>query len=434
MSLNETVIEKLKDTYTLVGEIQKKSEDVDKKYDGLVQNEIKELSEKADGLFGELDTIKTNIETEKQRSDHLEKLLSRSDNSGVDKSSLDQYSEELDEYLTRGVAPTVDTQKKALTEYVRKNKICRNEGKIDTIMKRLEVGENPDGGYLVFPELSSEMITRVFETSPMRQVANIMVTSNESVDITIDTDEAGADWVGETSPRPETSTPKLGRANITTHELSAEPKATNKMIEDASINIESWLMEKVNRKFTRTENSAFVNGDGHQKPRGFLSLGEWSSPGVYEDDKLETITTAAPNVVDSDDLVNLQNSLVQDYIPGSVWMMKRATFTEVVKLKGDNSNYLFDRTQFLKVGENLEAPVLLGKPVVYADDMPVIAGGAKSIAYGNFGIGYTIVDRLGISVLRDPFTSRGNVIFSTRKRVGGDVSNYQSIKILKVQA
>ena len=86
----------------------------------------------------------------------------------------------------------------------------------------------------------------------------------------VDKDEAAVGWVAETEARAETATPDLAKIAIAVHEVYAEPRATQKLIDDSSIDIEAWLSAKVAEKFARTEATAFVNGTGVGQPRGFL--------------------------------------------------------------------------------------------------------------------------------------------------------------------
>ena len=110
-------------------------------------------------------------------------------------------------------------------------------------------------------------------------------------------------------------------------------------------------------------------------------------------------------------------------------MMKRATLAEVRKLKDGDNNYLWQPDFQMKQGGTL-----LGFDVVEAEDMPAITANSLSIAFGDFNKGYQIVDRQGIRILRDSFTAKPYVKFYTTKRVGGDVTNFEAIKLLKFAA
>ena len=297
-------------------------------------------------------------------------------------------------------------------------------------IKAMSTDVNPDGGYLVRPELSSTIVSRIFETSPLRQVANVERTGGKSIDVLIDDDEAGARWVGEGASGGQTDTPQPGQKVIAAHKIEADPRMTTEMIEDAYLNVEAWLAGKVADKFARTQNTAFVNGTGVGQPRGFLTYAAWSAAGVYERDKIEQTNMGAAAALDADGLIAVQDNLKEGYQAGAVWGMKRTTFGAALQLKG-NDNYFFSPV-LLRDGQ--ASIQLLGKPVVFMDDMPAVGANALSIVYADFRVAYTIVDRVGLQVLRDPFTNKGFITYYTTQRVGGDVTNFDAIKIGKVAA
>ena len=297
-------------------------------------------------------------------------------------------------------------------------------------IKAMSTDVNPDGGYLVRPELSQTIVTRIFETSPLRQVANVERTGSKSIDILIDDDEAGARWVGEGASSGQTDTPQLGQKVIAAHKIEADPRMTTEMIEDAYLDVEAWLSGKVADKFARTQNTAFVSGTGVGQPRGFLTYDAWAAAGTYERDKIEQINMGAAAALNADGLIEVQNALKEAYQASAVWGMKRTTFGAALQLKG-NDNYFFSPVLLANGQATIQ---LLGKPVVFMDDMPAVAANALSIVYADFSMAYTIVDRVGLQVLRDPFTNKGFITYYTTQRVGGDVSSFDAIKIGKVAA
>ena len=187
---------------------------------------------------------------------------------------------------------------------------------------------------------------------------------------------------------------------------------------DAGFNIEEWLAGKVTRRLTREENLAFVTGDGSQKPKGFLSLPAWAVNGTYERGAIEQISSGAAGAFTGDGVKALQNSLIEEYQASAIFGLKRASFQQIITLKDGNGAYLLD-PRSMKVGDTM---TLLGKQVVFMDDMPAVAADSLSMVYGDFGVGYTIVDRIGFRVIRDEITQKGCVLFYTTKRTGGDVT------------
>ena len=297
-------------------------------------------------------------------------------------------------------------------------------------IKAMSTDVNPDGGYLVRPELSQTIVSRIFETSPLRQVANVERTSAKSIDILIDDNEAAARWVGEGASGGETDTPELGQKVIAAHKIEADPRMTTEMIEDSYLDVEAWLSGKVADKFARTQNSSFVNGTGVNQPRGFLTYPAQAVSGTYERGKINQVAMGTADALNADGLIAVQNALKEGYQAGAVWGMKRTTFGAALQLKGAD-NYFFSPVLLANGQATMQ---LLGKPVIFMDDMPAVAANALSVVYADFSVAYTIVDRVGLQVLRDPYTNKGFVTYYTTQRVGGDVTNFDGIAIGKVAA
>lgn len=297
-------------------------------------------------------------------------------------------------------------------------------------IKALSVGSDPDGGYVVHPDMTGRIVSQVYETSNMRAYASIQTISTDALEGLFDLDEAAAGWVGETASRTETDTPELGKWRIPVHELYAKPKATQKVLEDAAINIEQWLADKVADKFMRVENDAFTNGDGVGKPRGFLTYADGTTlPGTIEqfDTGVNGGFAAAPN--GGDVLIDALYGLKAQYRANATWFMNRATTKLTRKLKDSDGAYLW--SPGIAAGQ---PSTLLGYPVAAFEDMPDPATGSLSIAVGDMRATYQIVDRIGISVLRDPYSAKPYVEFYTRKRTGGDVVNFEALKLVNFKA
>jgi HK97 family phage major capsid protein len=310
------------------------------------------------------------------------------------------------------------------------NDFARKEGKMSLEIKAMSTDSNPNGGFLVMPELSATVVTRVFETSPLRLVANVEQTGAKSRDFLIDDDEGGAEWTGERGSASE-NTPEVGQMTIVAHDIRSKMSATQDMLDDAYLDLANWLQTKGADKIGRTENTAFFTGNTPSRPRGFLTLPAWTTAGVYQRDALEQVNSGAATTFTADGLIAAQASLKEPYQAQAVWMMKRTSFGEVLKLKGAD-NFYFGQT-LLKDG--MTAMQLLGKRVIFADDMQAHGTGNNLIAaYGDFGRGYTILDRMGLQVLRDPYTANPFVVFHMSRRTGGAVTNFDSIKLVKASA
>jgi HK97 family phage major capsid protein len=300
-------------------------------------------------------------------------------------------------------------------------------------VKALSTDNMANGGYLVAPQMLGIINARVFETSPMRQMANVMRTSNKSVEVVLDDDEASGGWAGENDTATETGTPQFGKLEILAKKLYAYPKTSNEMLADSEYDVEAWLTSKIGDKFARLENSAFIAGNGVSAPRGILTYANYSTPGAYQRNAIEQIANGSTSAPTEAGLISLMGSLKEEYQANAQLMMKRSTFIEYLKLSGTNVFRFFNlQPQSGPQGRVLGGSLsLLEKTVRLADDMPAIGSNALGVAYGDFSRGYTIVDRQAISVLRDPYTSPGLTKFYAEKRVGGGVTNFEAIKLLR---
>ncbi len=298
--------------------------------------------------------------------------------------------------------------------------------------KSLHTLSDPDGGYLVPAEISQRIITRQFDTTPLRQLATVMNISSDAVEMLRDTEEAEAQWVNEIDSRADTEQGQIGRVRISVHELHAQPKATQKLLDDASVNVEEWLVAKIADRFARRENAAFVNGDGVGQPRGFTS---YSTAATADGSRawgvLEHVLTGQSagfaSSTPADKLIELMYRLKAGYLPHAAWLMPRSVAELIRKFK-ENTTQAYIWQPGLQAGQ---PATLFGYPVYLAEDMPALGAGSLSLAFGNFAEGYTIAERQGMQILRDPYTAAPFVKFRATKRVGGDVTNFDAIKLLK---
>lgn len=300
----------------------------------------------------------------------------------------------------------------------------------DTERKALSVGSDPEGGYVVYPDMSGQIVQKVFETSPMRAYASIQTISTDALEGIFDLNEASFGWVEETESRSETNTPDIGRWRIPVHEMYAFPFATQKLLDDAAIDMENWLSMKVADKFARAEADAFVNGSGVGQPRGFLTYSDGTTlPGTIEqfDTGVNGAYAAAPD--GGDVLIDALYGLKAPYRANATWFMNRATTKLTRKLKDSDGAYLW--SPGIAAGQ---PATLLGYPVAAFEDMPDPATGSLSVAVGDMRAAYQIVDRIGIRVLRDALTNKPYIGLYTVKRVGGDVVNFEAVKLVKFQA
>lgn len=300
------------------------------------------------------------------------------------------------------------------------------------IKAELTTDSNPDGGYVV-PEQMESTIDRVLGTvSAMRGVARVMTISTDTYKKLVNVGGATSGWVGERESRTETSTPSLRELVFNVREIYAEPHATQAVLDDARINIEQWLADEVSIEFAEEEGSAFVSGTGVMQPKGILSYTNvadasysWGNIGYIAGGAASTFPTADP----ADVLMNVVYALKRGYRTNGQWMMNDSTINTVRQFKDGEGLYLWQPS--IQAGEPAR---LLGYPVISDDNMDDVGTNAYPVAFADFARAYLIVDRQGIRVLRDPYTSKPYVKFYTTKRVGGGVQNFEAIKLLKIAA
>ena len=283
-----------------------------------------------------------------------------------------------------------------------------------------------DGGYLVDPQTASTIKSTLSATASIRAIANVVGVEATSFDVLIDHGDVGHGWATEAAGLNETATPGIDRITIPLHELSALPKASQRLLDDSAFDIEGWLAGRIADKFARAEAAAFVKGDGMDKPTGFLT-----KPAIDNDvwawGNLGYVPTGADgDFGDADAVIDLVYALGAEYRANASFVMNSKTAGALRKMKDADGRFLW--SDGLAAGEPAR---LLGYPVLIAEDMPDMALDSMSVAFGDFGAGYTIAERPDLRVLRDPFSAKPHVLFYATKRVGGDVSDYAAIKLLK---
>ena len=318
--------------------------------------------------------------------------------------------------------------RKAFDAYLRSGDDDALRG-LEMEVKGLSTAVAGDGGYLVDPETAQRIKSVLSSTASIRAIANVVRVEATSYDVLIDHSDMGHGWATESGSVTETATPSIDRISISLHELSALPKASQRLLDDSAFDIEGWLAGRIADKFARAEADAFVNGDGIDKPTGFLT-----HPGVDNDvwtwGNLGYVPTGVDGDFDgADAIIDLVYALGAEYRANAAFVMNSKTAGVVRKLKDADGRFLW--SDGLAAGEPAR---LLGYRVLIAEDMPDIASDAMAIAFGDFSSGYTVAERPDMRVLRDPFSAKPHVLFYATKRVGGDVSDFAAIKLLKFAA
>jgi HK97 family phage major capsid protein len=353
--------------------------------------------------------------------------------------ALDEQKRALDQMLLKARRPALGggiatnaaalEHKAAFDAYIRGG---AEEGLRTFEQKALAVSTNSgaDGGYTVPPDIEQEIGRRLASLSPIRGISGVKQISGNVYKKPFATSGAATGWAGETDSRTQTNTPTLYELQFPAMELYAMPAATGTLLDDSAVNIDEWIASEVEQAFATQEGTAFVSGDGDKKPTGFLNYTK-AAEGSWVWTKIGYVKTgvAGDFAADGggyDNLVDLVYTLKSGYRQNAHFVMNRGTQAAVRKLKDENDNYLW------APAATLGAPAsLMGFPIAESEDMPNIAENAYAIAFGDFLHGYLIVDRIGVRVLRDPYSAKPYVLFYTTKRVGGGVQDFDAIKLLK---
>ena len=372
---------------------------------------VQEVKQAMAGFVNEFKGLKAEVKTKLQQTEERLTML--------DRKSIIAARPHLAASIEDG-AP----HQKAFDAYVRSGNDDGLRG-LEMEAKSLTSAVNSDGGYLVDPQ-TAEMIKSVLKsTASIRSIASVVNVEANSFDVLIDHTDVGAGWADEASAATETATPSIDRISIALHELSALPKASQRLLDDSAFDVEGWLAGRIADKFARAEASAFINGDGVDKPKGILDHAKVDND-VWAWGNVGYVPTGIDGGVDADAIVDVVYALGAQYRVNGTFVMNSKTAGLIRKLKDSDGRFLW--SDGLAAGEPAR---LMGYPVLIAEDMPDAASDSFSIAFGDFQAGYTIADRPDLRVLRDPFSAKPHVLFYATKRVGGDVSDFAAIKLVK---
>ncbi|MEQ1616550.1 MAG: phage major capsid protein [Hyphomicrobiaceae bacterium] len=399
----------------------KASVDINAQYDDLMRA-FEQFKETNDERLGEVER-KTGADV--VTTDRLQRI----------EDAMDGHRRALDEMTLKAQRPQLGgsarsgaslQHKAAFDGYIR-------TGEIRTLRsleeKALSVGSSADGGYTVPPEVEAGINRAVRTLSPIRGISGVRQVSSNVYNKPFMISGPATGWVGETAARPETAGPQLASLAFPTMELYAMPSATQALLDDSAVNIDQWIADEVRIAFADQEGTAFVTGDGVNKPKGFLGYTKvanaswtWGNSGYLATGVAGGFPAATP----TDKLIDLTFAVKAGYRANGTFTMNRATQGAIRKFKDSNGNYIWQPPS--KAGE---MPLLLGYPVAECEDMPNIATDSFSVAFGDFERGYLIVDRVGVRILRDPYSAKPYVLFYTTKRVGGGIQDFDAIKLLK---
>lgn len=320
-----------------------------------------------------------------------------------------------------------DEHRKAFRQFMRKGDVVGLEG-----IKGARVSDDTTGGYLVPQAVVGPIVQRIFDTSPVRQVARIQAITGNAIEGAVDYGQLSVSWLDEVTASSDPTTPSLKKYRIEVNNQRSSPRISPVLLEDAAVDIEAWIGEKIARDFALSENTTFVAGSGVAQPRGFTTYTTAATADASRAwGQLEHVATGTSGGFGStsngtDKMTELAYKVKAGYRANAVWMMSKATLAVARTLKNSNGDYVWSPS--VQVGT---PATLLGYPVVEAEDMPALGANSLSVAFGDFRAGYMIVDRIGLSVLRDPYSNNPYVTFHAVRRVGGGVVDFDAIKFLK---
>lgn len=408
--------------------------------DPVLADTISKIEKSLDKQVEAKAAIEKAVEAERKEREELEARLNRMNFSGKTEDGkrlleLKDFNAILQKQAVARSEPFTpmddagyDSYKSAFDRYQRKGR----ESLTAEEFKTLSVGSDADGGFFVTPDTGGRIVSKVYESSNIRQIASIQSINTDALEGVEDLDEAGAGYAEERGTSGNSDTVKVSKWKIPVYWIDTEPKTTQQLLDDAGVDIEAWHANKVVAKFARFEDREFVNGSA--KIRGILSYDVVADDGSGVDwGKIGYVASGAAGAFAKDNpadkIFDLTGALKNEYLPNARFLAPRSTITVVRKFKDGQGNYLWQPSFVLGQPETL-----VGFPVARAEDVPKIAANSISLAFGDFKSAYQIVDRQGVRVLRDNLTSKPYVKFYTTKRVGGGVVNFEAFKVMKFAA
>lgn len=324
-----------------------------------------------------------------------------------------------------GLADGVIGDLPADPEYVSAFKAHMRKGDVQAAMNK---GTDADGGFLAPVEWDRTITNKLKEISPIRANARVVSITTAGFKKLYNDREVGSGWVGETASRPATSTPQFGVLDFVPGEIYANPAISQQLLDDAAIDLEQWLSDEVDTEFARQEGIAFLSGNGVNKPFGILTYVTGAANAAKHPwGAIEVVNSGAAAAFTSDAFIDLFYSIPSGYRANAKLYTNRLSQGAMRKLKDGNGNYLWQPSY-----AHGQPATLGGEALVEVPDMPPVAAGNIAALYGDMDATYLVVDRIGIRVLRDPYTNKPFVHFYTTKRVGGGVHNPAPMRALRI--
>jgi HK97 family phage major capsid protein len=405
--------------------------------DPLTEEKLAKIDKSLNDLGEANQKLLGGIEAERKEREELEKRLNRPN--ATEKTPEDVKFNDFNRQLKakrRDLGkPEIDLDRKGFEEYCKAFDNYIRYGKEQLTaeeVKTMQVSVDPDGGYLVSPDTSGQIVKKLYETSPMRQLATVITTSKDRVEGIDDLDEAGAGYAGERATSGNTKTPQVGKWEVPVWNIDTEPKITQNLLDDADIDVGAWLGGKVSDKLARFQNAEHITGAA--KIRGIMSYPlvadtgagvAWGAMGYLKTGVDGDFAATDP----ADKIFDLVGLVKNGYLNGASFLTKREVITKIRKFKDTNHQYLWQPA--LVAGQ---PETLMGYTLARAEDLAALSTHGNSMAFGNFKEAYLVVDRKGASTLRDPYTAKPFIKFYTVVRSGGGVVNFEAVKVLQFAA
>ena len=296
----------------------------------------------------------------------------------------------------------------------------RSKVPLPSVVNALEEGTDSEGGYLVPDEYERTLVEALEEENVFRQMAKVIRTSSGDRKIPVVATKGTASWIDEEGTYTE-SDDSFGQVSIGAYKVGTMIKVSEELLNDSVFDLESYIAKEFARRIGAKEEEAFFTGDGSGKPLGVLAATGGAETGV---------TAASSTAVTADELMDLFYSLKSPYRKKAVWVLNDSTIKAVRKLKDSTGQYLWQPSLVAGTPDTL-----LGRPVKTSTYMPVIAAGAKTIAFGDFSY-YWIADRQGRSFkrLNELYAANGQVGFLGSQRVDGKLVLSEAVKVLAQKA
>lgn len=349
-----------------------------------------------------------------------------------------EFKDDFYSFLRSGSLSSIpDARKDSFVDSMYKSySVCGDARKSRDEYKAMFSGNALAGGSLVVPPFLEVGVDKFLrETVALYDMASQTTISSPSYKRDARISRAGALWEGEMDTWTATGTPNYGQIEIKVHKLIAMPTISRDMIEDGKLNMEAEVMDFVQEAFSDAIAYSLVSGNGIRQPQGILSYPSVAEAKVADNwGKLGFVVSGSNSgfVADpaaADCLINLQGILKSAYGARAVWLMNRTVGTTVRKFKDSEGRYMWQPS--FVAGQ---PPMILGSPVRYDENMPDIAENAFPIAYGDFTTALRIVNRRGMTVIRDDLSIPGQVKFNIDRRLGAGLVNFEAIKLLKIKA